>query len=149
MDMVGDRSHERTKAIHSRGHGWPVLAHRALPAPRRQPRRPATRDRALTSPKDLRASEIARIVSGSHPHTTDPHVVEERHRSCGQRRRWGADKIRARLLTLHPRLERSSSARILHKTSSVRDSKKPRRSRRRASRQAHSSRIRTQRHLVG
>ena len=38
----------------------------------------------------------------THPHTTDPHMVEAALELRGQRRRWGADKIRARLLTLHP-----------------------------------------------
>ena len=67
----------------------------------------------------------------AHPHTTEPHVVEAALELRGQRRRWGADKIRARLLTLHPDWS-VPSARILHKYF-LREGlvKKPRRSRRR------------------
>ena len=50
----------------------------------------------------------------AHPHTTEPHVVDAALELRGQRRRWGADKIRARLLTLHPDWS-VPSARILHK----------------------------------
>ena len=50
----------------------------------------------------------------AHPHTTESHVVEAALELRGQRRRWGADKIRARLLTLHPDWS-VPSARILHK----------------------------------
>ena len=35
--MVGDRSHERTQAIHPRGHRGPLLPLRTLPTPRYQP----------------------------------------------------------------------------------------------------------------
>ena len=67
----------------------------------------------------------------AHPHTTEPHVVDAALELRGQRRRWGADKIRARLLTLHPDWS-VPSARILHKYF-LREGlvKKPRRSRRR------------------
>ncbi len=41
-------------------------------------------------------------------------VVDAALELRGQRRRWGADKIRARLLTLHPDWS-APSARILHK----------------------------------
>ena len=50
----------------------------------------------------------------AHPHTTEPYVVDAALELRGQRRRWGADKIRARLLTLHPDWS-VPSARILHK----------------------------------
>ena len=49
----------------------------------------------------------------AHPHTTEPHVVDAALELRGQRRRWGTDKIRARLLTLHPDWS-VPSARILH-----------------------------------
>ena len=67
----------------------------------------------------------------AHPHTTEPYVVDAALELRGQRRRWGADKIRARLLTLHPDWS-VPSARILHKYF-LREGlvKKPRRSRRR------------------
>ena len=66
-----------------------------------------------------------------HPHTTEPHVLEAAFELRTRRPRWGADKIRARLLTLHPDW-RVPSARVLHKYFR-RDGlvKKPRRSRRR------------------
>jgi putative transposase len=68
---------------------------------------------------------------GRHPHTTEPHVLEATFELRTRRPRWGADKIRARLLTLHPDW-RVPSARVLHKYFR-RDGlvKKPRKSRRR------------------
>ena len=66
-----------------------------------------------------------------HPHTTEPYVVDAALELRTQRRRWGADKIRARLLTLHPDWS-VPSARILHKYFRREGLvKKPRRSRRR------------------
>jgi len=66
-----------------------------------------------------------------HPHTTEPHVLEAAFELRTRRPRWGADKIRARLLTLHPDW-RVPSARVLHKYFRREGLvKKPRRSRRR------------------
>jgi putative transposase len=67
----------------------------------------------------------------AHPHTTDPHVLAAAFEIHRRRCRWGADKIRARLLTLHPDW-RVPSTRVLHKYF-LREGlvKKPRRSRRR------------------
>ena len=50
----------------------------------------------------------------AHPHTTDPTVLGAALELRGRRPRWGADKIRARLLTLHPDWA-VPSARVLHK----------------------------------
>ena len=65
----------------------------------------------------------------AHPHTTEPHVLEAAFELRRRRCRWGADKIRARLLTMHPDW-RVPSARVLHKYF-LREGlvKKPRRSR--------------------
>ena len=50
----------------------------------------------------------------AHPLTTQPDVLDAAFELRKRRRRWGADKIRARLLTLHPNW-RVPSARVLHK----------------------------------
>jgi len=67
----------------------------------------------------------------AHPFSTELHVLEAAFELRRRRRRWGADKIRARLLTLHADW-RVPSARVLHKYF-LREGlvKKPRRSRRR------------------
>jgi len=50
----------------------------------------------------------------SHPDATDPAIVEAALAVRARRPRWGARKIRARLITLHPELQ-IPSARTLHK----------------------------------
>jgi putative transposase len=50
----------------------------------------------------------------SCPHTTEPYVIEAAIELRKRRRRWGADKIRARLLVLHPDWS-VPSAQVLHK----------------------------------
>ena len=50
----------------------------------------------------------------AHPHSSELHVLEAAFELRRRRRRWGADKIRARLLTLHADW-RVPSARVLHK----------------------------------
>lgn len=59
------------------------------------------------------------LVDRSHrphscPHVTDPQVLEAAFELRRRRPRWGADKVRARLLVLHPDWT-IPSARVLHK----------------------------------
>jgi transposase InsO family protein len=59
------------------------------------------------------------LVDRSHrphscPHVTDPEVLEAAFELRRRRPRWGADKVRARLLVLHPDWT-IPSARVLHK----------------------------------